>query len=204
MLLGRSRYRSRWSEHEPADTAAPPTDRSTAHPRGGLPRRSCARAPTGCAWRASPRRPASRRRSSTTTSRPARSCCGTRSRSPSSAGRRRSTPSSRRVSTGPRRVERMLLVERRARRSPSASSARSWNEVWSSLRSDDELRPLVERSYRAWLGRVVDLIEEGRPTARSPRGVDAATAGLAARGGGRRPRLAALPRPRRPRRWPAR
>ena len=36
------------------------------------------------------------------------------------------------------------------------------NEVWSSLRSDEELRPVVERSYRAWLGRVVDLIEEGQ------------------------------------------
>ena len=25
-----------------------------------------------------------------------------------------------------------------------------WNEVWSSLRYDDELRPLVQERYRAW------------------------------------------------------
>ena len=37
-----------------------------------------------------------------------------------------------------------------------------WNEVWSSLRSDDELRPLVERSYRASIGRIVELIAEGQ------------------------------------------
>ncbi len=36
-----------------------------------------------------------------------------------------------------------------------------WNEVWSSLRFDDELRPLVERSYRNWLARLVALVEEG-------------------------------------------
>lgn len=37
-----------------------------------------------------------------------------------------------------------------------------WNEVWSSLRFDDELRPRVEQSYTGWLDRLVDLVEEGR------------------------------------------
>ena len=34
------------------------------------------------------------------------------------------------------------------RRSRSPSQRALWNEVWSSLRFDDELRPLVESSYR--------------------------------------------------------
>jgi AcrR family transcriptional regulator len=37
-----------------------------------------------------------------------------------------------------------------------------WNEVWSSLRVDSELRPLVQDAYRAWVRRLVSLIEEGR------------------------------------------
>lgn len=37
-----------------------------------------------------------------------------------------------------------------------------WNEVWSSLRVDSELRPLVQDAYRAWMQRLVALIEEGR------------------------------------------
>ncbi len=49
--------------------------------------------------------------------------------------------------------------------------------VWSSLRSDDELRPLVERSYRVWLGRVVDLIEEGQADGSIPAAVESTPAG---------------------------
>jgi AcrR family transcriptional regulator len=37
-----------------------------------------------------------------------------------------------------------------------------WNEVWSSLRVDSELRPLVQDAYRAWVRRLVSLIDEGR------------------------------------------
>jgi len=51
------------------------------------------------------------------------------------------------------------------------------NEIWSSLRSDDELRPLVERSYRAWLARVVGLIDDGRADGSVPASVDAEPAG---------------------------
>jgi AcrR family transcriptional regulator len=37
-----------------------------------------------------------------------------------------------------------------------------WNEVWSSLRVDTELRPLVREAYREWVQRLVSLIDEGR------------------------------------------
>ena len=52
-----------------------------------------------------------------------------------------------------------------------------WNEVWSSLRSNDELRPLVEESYRESIGSLVALIEEGRADGSIPTAVDATPAG---------------------------
>jgi AcrR family transcriptional regulator len=52
-----------------------------------------------------------------------------------------------------------------------------WNEVWSSLRYDDELRPLVQERYRAWAGRIVRLLEEGRRDGSVPAAVDADEAG---------------------------
>ena len=52
-----------------------------------------------------------------------------------------------------------------------------WNEVWSSLRYDDELRPLVQERYRAWAGRIVRLLEEGRRDGSVPASVDAEEAG---------------------------
>ena len=52
-----------------------------------------------------------------------------------------------------------------------------WNEVWSSLRNDEELRPLVQERYRAWIERVVRLLEEGREDGSVPRSVDPAGAG---------------------------
>jgi AcrR family transcriptional regulator len=52
-----------------------------------------------------------------------------------------------------------------------------WNEVWSSLRYDDELRPLVQERYRAWAGRIVLLLEEGRRDGSVPSSVDPAAAG---------------------------
>ena len=80
------------------------------------------------------------------------------------------------VSTGAARVERMLLVGVEPDLAFSEQRA-LWNEVWSSLRSDDELRPLVERSYRVWLGRVVDLIEEGQADGSIPAAVESTPAG---------------------------
>ena len=80
------------------------------------------------------------------------------------------------VTTGAARVERMLLVGVEPDLAFSEQRA-LWNEVWSSLRSDDDLRPLVERSYRAWLGRVVNLIEEGRADGSIPGAVEATPVG---------------------------
>ncbi len=80
------------------------------------------------------------------------------------------------VSTGAARVERMLLVSVDPALAFSEQRALG-NEVWSSLRSDEELRPVVERSYRAWLGRVVALIEEGKADGSIDAGVDATSTG---------------------------
>jgi AcrR family transcriptional regulator len=70
---------------------------------------------------------------------------------------------------------------------PSFSYQRAlWNEVWSSLRFDDELRPRVERSYRDWLARLVALVEEGHADGSIRAEIDATDAGwrLAAVGDG--------------------
>jgi AcrR family transcriptional regulator len=80
------------------------------------------------------------------------------------------------VTTGAARVERMLLVGVEPDLAFSEQRA-LWNEVWSSLRSDDELRPLVERSYRVWLGRVVELIEQGQADGSIPAAVATTQAG---------------------------
>ncbi len=52
-----------------------------------------------------------------------------------------------------------------------------WNEVWSSLRSDPELRPLVQERYRAWAERIVRLLVEGQEDGSVPRGIEASSAG---------------------------
>ena len=81
------------------------------------------------------------------------------------------------VATGVEKVERVLLVSVDTK-PPFGEQRALWNEVWSSLRADDELRPVVERSYRAWLDRVVSLIEEGQLDGSIPIGVEATTAGV--------------------------
>jgi AcrR family transcriptional regulator len=80
------------------------------------------------------------------------------------------------VMTGMAKVERMLLVSVEPDL-PFSEQRVLWNEVWSSLRSDDELRPLVERSYRASIGRIIDLIEEGRADGSILGAVEATPAG---------------------------
>lgn len=89
------------------------------------------------------------------------------------------------AATGAARVERMLLAT--IETGPPFSEQRALgNEVWSSLRTDEELRPVVERSYRAWLARLVGSIEAGIADGSIPAGVDATAAGwrLAAAGDG--------------------
>jgi AcrR family transcriptional regulator len=76
--------------------------------------------------------------------------------------------------TGAARAERALLrtIEPALEETPAL-----WNEVWSSFREDDELRPLVQERYRAWAERIVRLLEEGREDGSVPPAVDAHDAG---------------------------
>jgi AcrR family transcriptional regulator len=53
-----------------------------------------------------------------------------------------------------------------------------WTEVWSSLRVDSDLRPLVLDAYRAWLDRLVSLIDVGRRDGSIRNEVNARSAGL--------------------------
>jgi AcrR family transcriptional regulator len=65
------------------------------------------------------------------------------------------------AATGADRVEEALLLSLDPSE-PFAGHRVLWNEVWSSLRFDDELRPLVNASYRKWLDRLTVLIRVGR------------------------------------------
>ena len=78
------------------------------------------------------------------------------------------------LDTGRERAERMLLrtLEPQLRETPAL-----WNEVWSSVRDDEELGPLVRERYRAWAARVVELLEEGRQDGSVPPSVDPAGSG---------------------------
>ena len=78
------------------------------------------------------------------------------------------------LATGAERAERALFrtIDPELEETPAL-----WNEVWSSLRYDDELRPLVQERYRAWAGRIVRLLEEGRRDGSVPADVDAEEAG---------------------------
>ena len=78
------------------------------------------------------------------------------------------------LATGAERAERALVrtIDPVLEETPAL-----WNEVWSSLRNDEELRPLVQERYRAWIERVVRLLEEGREDGSVPRSVDPAGAG---------------------------
>lgn len=80
------------------------------------------------------------------------------------------------LATGRERLERALLV---SIESDSAFGERRalWNEVWSSVGYDDELRPLVRDWYEAWLGRLVGLVAEGRADGSISGEVDAQAAG---------------------------
>ncbi|HJU46896.1 MAG TPA: TetR family transcriptional regulator [Gaiellaceae bacterium] len=79
------------------------------------------------------------------------------------------------LSTGAEKVERALLASVDAD-SPFGEQRALWNEVWSSLSFDDELRPHVESYYRAFLGRVEALVVQGLEDGSVPVGIDARTA----------------------------
>ncbi len=80
------------------------------------------------------------------------------------------------LSTGLERLERALLVSFEPD-APIYEQRALWNEVWSSLRFDDELRPLVERWYRTWLERIARLLEEAKEDGTAPKALDATGAG---------------------------
>ncbi len=78
------------------------------------------------------------------------------------------------LATGAERAERALMrtIDPELEETPAL-----WNEVWSSLRYDEELRPLVQERYRAWTDRVVRLLDEGRADGSVPRTLDPEDAG---------------------------
>jgi AcrR family transcriptional regulator len=80
------------------------------------------------------------------------------------------------LATGAERLEQALLASL-GPEPPFREQRALWNEVWSSLRFDDALRPLVERSYREWLGRIVALVEEGLDDGSIPASVDPVESG---------------------------
>lgn len=78
------------------------------------------------------------------------------------------------LSTGAEKAERALLrtIEPALEATPAL-----WNEVWSSLRDDVELGPLVRERYRTWAERVIRLLEAGREDGSVPGSVDPQEAG---------------------------
>jgi AcrR family transcriptional regulator len=81
-----------------------------------------------------------------------------------------------RLPTGARRVEAYLLASLDTGE-PFDEHGALWNEVWSSLRVDDELKPLVRDAYEAWIDRIAALIDEGRADGSVPAAVSGRTAG---------------------------
>jgi AcrR family transcriptional regulator len=80
------------------------------------------------------------------------------------------------LATAAERLERALLVSLDDG-APISEQRALWNEVWSSLRFDDELRPLVEKWYRTWLDRMIHLFREGIGDGSVPASVDPRAAG---------------------------
>lgn len=76
------------------------------------------------------------------------------------------------LGSGAERVERALLVSVEAD-SAFGEQRALWNEVWSSVGFDDELRPLMRSWHEAWLARLVALVEDGVADGSIPQSVDA-------------------------------
>jgi len=81
-----------------------------------------------------------------------------------------------RAPNGAKRVELYLLASV-ASNEPYDEHRALYNEVWSSLRIDSELRPLVREAYRAWVNKLVALIGEGQGDGSVPTGVAARATG---------------------------
>lgn len=74
--------------------------------------------------------------------------------------------------SGAKRVELYLLASVAATERYDEHRA-LYNEVWSSLRIDSELRPLVRDAYRDWVDRLAALIREGQTDGSIPGGLAA-------------------------------
>lgn len=77
-----------------------------------------------------------------------------------------------RIATGAERLERTLMISLDAD-STFGERRVFWNEVWSSVGFDEELRPLMRGWYEDWLARLVAVVEEGRADGSIPASVDA-------------------------------
>ena len=76
------------------------------------------------------------------------------------------------LDSGAERLERSLLLD--LDEEPVFHENRAlWSEAWSLMRLDADLRPVLERHYRAWTARLVELVEEGRADGSIPEAVDA-------------------------------
>ena len=76
------------------------------------------------------------------------------------------------LKTGAERLERTLMISLDAD-STFGERRVFWNEVWSSVGFDEELRPLMRDWYEQWLARLVTLVEEGRADGSIPGEIDA-------------------------------
>jgi AcrR family transcriptional regulator len=75
------------------------------------------------------------------------------------------------LETGAGRLERFLVLD--LDDEPVFHENRAlWSEAWSLMRLDDELRPEVERLYRAWAARLTELVEEGQRDGSIPGAVE--------------------------------
>jgi AcrR family transcriptional regulator len=76
------------------------------------------------------------------------------------------------LETGAERLERLLALD--LDDDPIFRENRAvWGAAWSVMRHDEELRPDVERLYRAWIEWIAALVEEGRSDGSIPEDVDA-------------------------------
>jgi AcrR family transcriptional regulator len=80
------------------------------------------------------------------------------------------------LATGRERLVRALVAG--VEPGPPYSDQRSlYNEVWTGLRYDDELRPLVVECYAASVDRLVALVEEGQADGSIPSSIEPRSAG---------------------------
>jgi AcrR family transcriptional regulator len=81
-----------------------------------------------------------------------------------------------RAPNGRSRLERFLLASV-DQAEPFGDHRSLWNEVWSSLRVDAELRPLVHDAYETWVKQIVGLIGAAKKDGSVPSAVDSRAAG---------------------------